>query len=197
MSIYYSKDIILNSKSEYINNCISRVSVPESDAEKKERFRKEEEEEILEKRAVDDFKEEILKKRRERDTKSTKPKHEPEPGENKTNDNMDDVNGQSDDVVEDDLGQMEASKGDVAKVDIVSDDLTKVVVNLSVGKGKPVLAQERERGVLLTHSVGATLKSNHTKHGKKNKNYVTIVLTTFNMDLFFHPFEGWQEISSH
>ena len=120
---------------------------------------------------MDDFKEEILKKRRERDNKSTKPEPDPEPdsepGENKTDANVDDVDGQSDDVVEDDLAQMKAAKCGIAQVDAVGDDLAKVVISLSVGKGKPL---PQERGVLLTPSVEARLKPNHTKHGK-NKNY--------------------------
>ena len=71
MSIYYCKDDILNSKSEYINNCISRVTIPESDWEKKEKLRKEDEDEAKEKEAIDRFKEEILKKRKARDRDRT------------------------------------------------------------------------------------------------------------------------------
>ena len=66
LSIFYSKDELLNSKSEYVNNCISRVSVPESDWERKERFRMDEEEDLREKEAVNNFKEDILRRRRER-----------------------------------------------------------------------------------------------------------------------------------
>ena len=57
LSIFYSKDELLNSKSAYVNNCKNRISVPESDWERKERFRNEKEEELMEKEAVKKFKE--------------------------------------------------------------------------------------------------------------------------------------------
>ena len=44
-----------------------------------------------------------------------------------------------------------------------------MVGSLSVGREKQVLTQER--GVLLTPSVGASRKPNHTKHGNKNDGY--------------------------
>ena len=48
MRILFSKDRLLNSKNEYLQNCISRITVSEEVWERKERERKEEEEETLE-----------------------------------------------------------------------------------------------------------------------------------------------------
>ena len=81
MSIFYSKDELLNSKSEYVNNCISRVSVPESDWERKERFRNEDEEELREREAVNAFKEDILRRRRARDMAAEDPGDTGDPGD--------------------------------------------------------------------------------------------------------------------
>ena len=88
MSIFYSKDELLNSKSEYVNNCISRVSVPESDWERKERFRNEEEEELREREAVNTFKEDILRRRRERDMAAEDPEDHAEENPETKNESM-------------------------------------------------------------------------------------------------------------
>ena len=45
LQIFYSNDHLLNSKSEYVQNCISRIAVSEETWERKERERREEEEE--------------------------------------------------------------------------------------------------------------------------------------------------------
>ena len=39
ITIMYSRDILLNSKSEYMNNCLTRVNVDERDCERMERER--------------------------------------------------------------------------------------------------------------------------------------------------------------
>ena len=49
LRINYSKDRILNSKGEYLSNCISRLTVEEDAWERRERSRQEEESERLEK----------------------------------------------------------------------------------------------------------------------------------------------------
>ena len=48
IKILYSRDNLLNSKSEYISNCLTRLTVPEEDWEKNKRERSEMEEERLE-----------------------------------------------------------------------------------------------------------------------------------------------------
>ena len=48
--------ILLNSKSEYVQNCISRIAVSEETWERKERERREEEEEKQEKENLERFK---------------------------------------------------------------------------------------------------------------------------------------------
>ena len=50
LKIFYSKDQLLNSKSEYKQNCLARIAVNEANWERKERERREEEEEKLEMR---------------------------------------------------------------------------------------------------------------------------------------------------
>ena len=57
LKIYYSKDQLLNSKNEYLQNCISRVVANEESWERRERERKEEEEEEREKEMLERFKE--------------------------------------------------------------------------------------------------------------------------------------------
>ena len=47
LKIFYSKDRLLNSKSEYVQNCLARITVNEANWERKERERREEEEEKL------------------------------------------------------------------------------------------------------------------------------------------------------
>ena len=56
LRINLSKDILLNSKGEYGNNCISRLSVQEDAWERRERSRLEEEQEEVNKRNVEEFK---------------------------------------------------------------------------------------------------------------------------------------------
>ena len=47
IKILYSKDHLLNSKTEYMNNCLTRIAIPEENWEKNERKRRESEEERL------------------------------------------------------------------------------------------------------------------------------------------------------
>ena len=56
LQIFYSNDHLLNSKSEYVQNCISRIAVSEETWERKERERREEEEEKQEKENLERFK---------------------------------------------------------------------------------------------------------------------------------------------
>ena len=56
IKIYHTTDNILNSKCEYLSNCISRLTVLEDDWEKKQRERNEEEEEYREKALLEEFK---------------------------------------------------------------------------------------------------------------------------------------------
>jgi hypothetical protein len=53
----YSKDQLLNSKNEYVQNCISRVVANEESWQRRERERKEEEEEEREKGMLERFRE--------------------------------------------------------------------------------------------------------------------------------------------
>ena len=55
LQIFYSNDHLLNSKSEYMQNCISIVTVCEETQERKERERREEEEEQQEKENLERF----------------------------------------------------------------------------------------------------------------------------------------------
>ena len=57
MKIYFSKDNLLNSKNEYLQNCISRVVVQEETWETREREKREEEEEKLTEARLNTFKE--------------------------------------------------------------------------------------------------------------------------------------------
>ena len=59
MRIFYSRDMLLNSKGEYLSNCVTRLTITETDWESNERLRMEEEEDTLEKERVEKFK--ILK----------------------------------------------------------------------------------------------------------------------------------------
>ena len=76
MDIYFTKDNILNSKSEYVKNCISRLTVGEQDWERKERERQEELDELVEKDEVEKFKQDILRKRKIRDYEKTRDREE-------------------------------------------------------------------------------------------------------------------------
>ena len=60
--IHYSKDTLLNSKNEYGSNRLARVMVEEDAYSKKKRGRKEEMEEVMEKRRWEQFKEEHRRK---------------------------------------------------------------------------------------------------------------------------------------
>ena len=51
----YSRDILLNSKSEYMYNCLTRVNVDERDCERMERERLEEWNEKVEKEKLENF----------------------------------------------------------------------------------------------------------------------------------------------
>ena len=57
IAILLSRDNVLNSKNEYIQNCISRITVEEDKGARKRRLQKEEEAEKEEERAVQEFKE--------------------------------------------------------------------------------------------------------------------------------------------
>ena len=63
ISINRSKDMLLNSKNEYVTNCISRITVQEGAVEKKLRERKEEESEKAEELKLLKFKEEKIRAR--------------------------------------------------------------------------------------------------------------------------------------
>ena len=52
LKINYSKDELLNSKSEYIKNCLTRLTIEESSWEKNERERLEDREEVKEQEAI-------------------------------------------------------------------------------------------------------------------------------------------------
>ena len=56
LRISYSKDIILNSKGEYMNNTVSRLTIEEDAWERKERSRLEEEQDKLDIERVEAFK---------------------------------------------------------------------------------------------------------------------------------------------
>ena len=56
LRIQYSPDMILNSKSEYLDNCITRLTIEESQWERKEREKSEEMQEELLKTEVEKFK---------------------------------------------------------------------------------------------------------------------------------------------
>ena len=57
LRIHFSPDIILNSKSEYLDSCITRLTIEESQWERKEREKNEELQEELLKTEVEMFKE--------------------------------------------------------------------------------------------------------------------------------------------
>ena len=61
LKIFYSKDQLLNSKSEYVQNCLARITVNEANWERKERERREEEEEKLNLERLEKFKLEMRK----------------------------------------------------------------------------------------------------------------------------------------
>ena len=76
LRIYYSKDQLLNSKNEYVQNCISRVVANEESWEKKERERREEEEDEKEKLKLEKFREE----KSQVETSSLQEEKNPDPG---------------------------------------------------------------------------------------------------------------------
>jgi hypothetical protein len=55
LQIQFSPDVILNSKSEYLDNCITRLAIEESQWERKERERSEELNEELLKTEVENL----------------------------------------------------------------------------------------------------------------------------------------------
>ena len=63
LRIFFSQDIILNSKSEYLDNCITRLTVEESQWERKEREKNEEIQEEFEKNEVERFREMVESRR--------------------------------------------------------------------------------------------------------------------------------------
>ena len=63
IAIYKSKDSLLNSKNEYVTNCISRITVQEGAIERKMRDRREEEEEKAEESRILEFKRRKLEAR--------------------------------------------------------------------------------------------------------------------------------------
>ena len=56
LRINFSKDVLLNSKAEYLSNSVNRLTVKEDPWEMKERARKEEEQEEIDKKRVEEFK---------------------------------------------------------------------------------------------------------------------------------------------
>ena len=63
LRIKYSPDVILNGKSEYLDNCISRLTIEENQWERKERERNEEIQEEILKTEVVRFKEVVEARR--------------------------------------------------------------------------------------------------------------------------------------
>ena len=63
IAIYKSKDSLLNSKNEYVTNCISRITVQEGAIERKMNDRREEEEEKAEESRILEFKKRKLEAR--------------------------------------------------------------------------------------------------------------------------------------
>ena len=56
LKINFSKDVLLNSKAEYLSNSGSRLTIKEDPWEMKERARKEEEQEEIDKKNAEEFK---------------------------------------------------------------------------------------------------------------------------------------------
>ena len=65
IKILYNRDNLLNSKSEYLSNCLTRLKVPEEDWEKNKRERSEMEEERLENEKLEQFKKNKSQKQKE------------------------------------------------------------------------------------------------------------------------------------
>jgi hypothetical protein len=63
IKILYSPDVLLNSKSEYLNNCLTRITISEQDWERRERERHEDEEEKAEQSRIEIFRQEKLRAR--------------------------------------------------------------------------------------------------------------------------------------
>ena len=68
IKILYSPDYLLNSKSEYLNNCLTRITINEQDWEKRERERLEAEDERLEIARIEAFRLEKMKAKAIRST---------------------------------------------------------------------------------------------------------------------------------
>ena len=62
IEILHSKDDLLNSKSEYLNNCLTRITITEQNWERRERERLEDEAEKLESAKIENFRIEKMKK---------------------------------------------------------------------------------------------------------------------------------------
>ena len=71
LKIFYSEDKILNSKSEYLDNCISRLSIEETPWEKKEREKQEDEQDWIDKEEVEKFRKEVEERNKMADVPST------------------------------------------------------------------------------------------------------------------------------
>ena len=63
IQILYSQDVLLNSKSEYLNNCLTRITITEQDWERRERERHEDEEERAQQSKIETFRQEKLRAR--------------------------------------------------------------------------------------------------------------------------------------
>ena len=114
MRIYFSTDVLLNSKSEYLTNCVSRLTISETEWEKKERERQEEMEENIEKVKVEKFR---ISKQRQQDAKKattpiehsnpqeveTQEKNKPKKHKSEDNDKKDDYDKRAEASHEEDL----------------------------------------------------------------------------------------------
>ena len=61
LKIHFSNDTLLNGRNEYLSNCVTRLTTSESLAERRDRDRREEEEEIKWKIRVDEFRKQKMK----------------------------------------------------------------------------------------------------------------------------------------
>ena len=73
ISIMYTKDQLLNSKNEYMANCLTRICVEENRFERKKREREEEEQEEKDKLRLFNFKERHRRPKRSRAASTTEP----------------------------------------------------------------------------------------------------------------------------
>ena len=77
INILYSKDQLLNSKNEYMANCLTRICVEENTFERKKREREEEEKDDREKERLRAFKMKNMRPKRARTTATVKEPEEP------------------------------------------------------------------------------------------------------------------------